>query len=381
MMNSNILRWVTVLVAMCVVLGTAGFVRGHMAEDTDQPLERLASMIIGPMVKLQLEITGMDQSLEPALLSSRKAADAAPSMDEPSEPADDASVGLPPETAANPEMAEPTAAEPQQEQEQPQQETPPASEPDPEAVSEQASEPEGSAPTDPIPSSPDTSRKIALIYHSHNRESWLPELEGKDQPNEAFDGTVNVSLLGARLQEKLEESGVGAVHSDTDYNTAIPSFNYNFSYKYSSKTVKEAMAVHRELTYLFDIHRDSQRRDNTTITIDGKDYAKLYFIIGQANPHWEQNEAFAQKIHEAMEAKLPGVSKGILTKGQKHGNGEYNQSLSPASVLIELGGVDNTLEENYRTIDALASVIAELVKEAEKVDGPAPAAANEAGAS
>jgi stage II sporulation protein P len=47
-------------------------------------------------------------------------------------------------------------------------------------------------------------------------------------------------------------------------------------------------------------------------------------------------------------------------------NGEYNQSVAPDSVLIEIGGVDNTLKECYRTADVLAKIIAELYWENEE---------------
>jgi stage II sporulation protein P len=41
-------------------------------------------------------------------------------------------------------------------------------------------------------------------------------------------------------------------------------------------------------------------------------------------------------------------------------NGEFNQSLSPRSVLVEVGGVDNTLAEGYRSAGILAEVLAEM---------------------
>ncbi len=45
----------------------------------------------------------------------------------------------------------------------------------------------------------------------------------------------------------------------------------------------------------------------------------------------------------------------------------YNQDLSTHSIIIEVGGVDNTMEEMYRTTDALAEVIAEYYWQAEAV--------------
>ncbi|GGG10916.1 stage II sporulation protein P [Paenibacillus abyssi] len=229
--------------------------------------------------------------------------------------------------------------------------------------------------SEPEPSDQDTGkapaqatgdRKIAFIYHSHPRESWYP-VAGND-PNSS---EKNITLVGKRLAKKLEEEGVGALHSGIDYPTAIDGYRWELSYKYTMQTVKEAMAQSDDLQFFFDLHRDSQRRKHTTATIGGKDYAQVFFIIGHRNPDWKQNEKFATKIHEALEAKYPGISRGVWGKDAATGNGEYNQSLSPDSVLIEVGGVDNTLEESYRTADALAEVIAEMYWDAEKVDGRA----------
>lgn len=213
-----------------------------------------------------------------------------------------------------------------------------------------------------------TTRKKVFIYHSHNTESWVPELEGVTDISDAFDSKINITLLGKRLAERLEEEGIESLHSDKDYPSTVPDFNYSFSYKYSKKTVLEAIAANPDLEYFFDIHRDAQKRDLTTVTIDGVDYAQLYFIIGLKNEHWEDNEAFANEIHNRLEEKYPGISRGIFAKDGSSGHGEYNQSYSPHSLLIEIGGPENTLEESYRTTDVLAEVISEIFWEAEKVD-------------
>ncbi|WP_368730606.1 stage II sporulation protein P [Mycobacterium tuberculosis] len=49
------------------------------------------------------------------------------------------------------------------------------------------------------------------------------------------------------------------------------------------------------------------------------------------------------------------------------GNGDYNQALSANSALIEIGGVENNLEENYRTITLLAKVMREIWLEDNKL--------------
>lgn len=212
---------------------------------------------------------------------------------------------------------------------------------------------------------------IAFIYQSHSTESYLPELQNVKNPDDAYDDKVNVTLVGARLAQNLEKDGIGAVHSGKIYTTAtVKDFRYPYSYKYSLKTLQEASAAHPDLKYYFDIHRDSQDREKTTATIGGKEYAQVYFIIGAKNPNWKQNEQFASQIHEALEAKYPGLSKGIHAKTANEGNGEYNQSFSPNSILIEVGGPYNSLDECYRTTDALAEAISQVILNAQKVDKP-----------
>ncbi|SFI62203.1 stage II sporulation protein P [Paenibacillus sp. UNC496MF] len=229
----------------------------------------------------------------------------------------------------------------------------------------------GDAPADPA--KPTTGgRNVVFIYHSHARESWFPEIKSKKT---AESSTRNITMLGTRLADQLDKLGVGALHSATDYPTAVKNYNWLLSYKYSKQSVLTAMSSNKNLEFFFDIHRDSQHRKETTATINGLDYAQVFFIIGHGNPDWKKNEAFASEIHEALEKKYPGLSRGIWGKTTANGNGEYNQSLAADSVLIEIGGVDNSLKESYRTVDALAKVIADLYWKDEKVIAP-PAAAN-----
>lgn len=203
--------------------------------------------------------------------------------------------------------------------------------------------------------------KVVMIYHSHNRESWHPEVSKEtDNPN---DAQTNITLVGKYLQKQLEKQGVGTLHSDKDYSSAIKDYNWNNSYKYSRETVKEAITGNDGLQFFFDIHRDSAKRKNTTVTINGKDYAKVYFIIGQGNPNWRDNEKLAAAIHAQLEKNYPDISKGIFGKTTQNGNGEYNQSLSSNSVLIEIGGVDNTLDESYRTANVLSEIMAKIIHE------------------
>jgi len=322
----------------------------NMEASADSPFEtgRMAAFLLrfmtdvnpdDPKSLLSLELPSMDRDrsvlLRPGSGSPEAPEDHGPLNGEGAAP-DPGTPGLHPETGSGNEAANPD-------------------------------EPMPSGKGDTIPPSENDStgeRKVAFIYHSHNRESFFPELkEGTKDPN---SGKINVTMVGKRLAGQLEKRGIGSVHSPKDYPTAVQGYNWNYSYKYSLQTVRQAMGDNEDLKFFFDIHRDSQRRSKTTATIKGKDYAQVYFIIGHRNPNWRENEKFANRIHERLEEEYPGLSRGVWGKTAANGNGEYNQSVAPGSVLIEIGGVDNTLEECYRTADALAKVISEIYWTEEK---------------
>lgn len=205
------------------------------------------------------------------------------------------------------------------------------------------------------------SKPAIYIYHSHNRESWIPELPGVTNPDNAFNATTNVSMLGARLAGVLQAMGAEVYHTSYDYAAIYGNqFNYAKSYVYSEKTIVNQLALHPQIEYLFDIHRDTSPRSETTVKISGTNYARLYFVIGLENPNWKQNAAFAKKIQALVTAKYPGLSRGIYYKDKSVGNGWYNQNYSANSALIEVGGEANTLAESNRTMDILAQAINQI---------------------
>lgn len=200
-----------------------------------------------------------------------------------------------------------------------------------------------------------------FIYHTHNRESWK-NVAGSKSGSSVDDPKTNISLVGQELGRILQEKGVPTVTAKDDIAGRLVLKNLSFTQAYSEsrKTILEAKNTNPSLSYLFDIHRDADvPRSQTTVTINGKAYARIMFVVGTGNPGYEDNAVFAETLKELLEKKYPGLSRGILVKSAHQGNGEYNQSLSPTSLLLEFGGVNNTLEENKRTAAAFADVFAD----------------------
>ena len=65
----------------------------------------------------------------------------------------------------------------------------------------------------------------------------------------------------------------------------------------------------------------------------------------------------ATLLNNNLTAQIPDISRGIIKKSGPGVNGIYNQNLSPNSVLIEVGGQYNTIEQVNNTMPILANAI------------------------
>ena len=230
-----------------------------------------------------------------------------------------------------------------------------------------------------VPPSTTGDRKVVYVYFTHNRESFLPYLKGVTDPNLAHHSQLNVTKIGDKLKEALEKRGIGTEVDKTDMQASLTNkgLSYAQSYQESRSVVEAAVSENRDLTYLIDIHRDSRRKKDTTKMINDKSYAKLAFIVGGEHTNYEKNLAFANQLHEMLEKKYKGISRGAFTKKGAGTNGKFNQDLSENAILVEFGGVDNTFEELNHSAEALADVISEYYWQAEKVNQPVTDPANE----
>lgn len=191
------------------------------------------------------------------------------------------------------------------------------------------------------------------IYHTHATESYLPEI-GKKAAEAAFtsDTSRSVIKVGEYLISELENRyRIACVHSKTihDADSRVG------AYYRSEQTVKALLEKYPSCALLIDLHRDSQPKNLTTVTIRGKSYARLMLVVGTDNPNWVKNYELARKIVSMLEDAYPGISRGIL-----YASAYYNQHYSPNAILVEVGGVDNTLAECKNSMEALAWVIASL---------------------
>ncbi|MBE3519353.1 MAG: stage II sporulation protein P [Firmicutes bacterium] len=196
-------------------------------------------------------------------------------------------------------------------------------------------------------------KPLVAVYHTHATESFLP-VTGKNRPEDAFsdDPAHNMLRVGEFLVSELRKLGIPVVHSRTVHDAG----SRVGAYARSEVTVKRLKETYPELAVLIDVHRDSQRGDLTTAVIKGKRYAKVMAVVATENPSWMANYSFARDVLDALDRKCPGISRGIFYE-----SAVYNQKYSPMALLIEVGGVDNTLEECEASMKALASALREVL--------------------
>ncbi|WP_181350604.1 stage II sporulation protein P [Thalassobacillus sp. CUG 92003] len=230
---------------------------------------------------------------------------------------------------------------------------------------------EEQAPERPEPNDRESTngKEVVFIYHTHNRESFLPHLPEGTPSSEAYHGEVNITKVGDRLSETLKDNGIGTKVDKTDVTQVLnqKGMPYYQSYDASRPIVEAAATNDNNFKYFMDLHRDSLPKNLTTTTIKDKPYARLIFVVGAEHPQYEKNLKLASDLHKRLEQSYPGLSRGVITKKGAGVDGKYNQDISQNAMLIEFGGVGNNLDELYRSADAMADVFSDYYWDAEKV--------------
>lgn len=210
----------------------------------------------------------------------------------------------------------------------------------------------------------DSHGKKVFIYHTHSWEEFTT-------PAKANEDKFNIVTVGDLLGEALRGKGIDTTIDKTDMSRELKKrgLGTSQSYSVSRELVQTVMASSDPHQYFIDLHRDSLGKKSTTITINNEPYAKIAFVIGEENEQYKKNLEFANSLHQFLENSYPGISRGILGKYGDNVDGVYNQDLSPNSLVIELGGLENNIEEITNSIDVLASAISQYYWQALEVNG------------
>ena len=197
------------------------------------------------------------------------------------------------------------------------------------------------------PNSPDPQ---VLVMHTHATEDyrlsaglWFAPGDGA----RSTDCSVNMCAVGRVVADTLNAAGINTLHDETlnDY----PSYTGSYANSQGrGAAVSGPVSQHQGGAGCPPgCHRDgSGSRYAPVCTVDGRQAAQVMIICGCDNgttvqlPGWRQNLRFAAAWERSMEGMYPGFTRPVLFSYRF-----YNQDLTTGSLLIEIGGHGNNLNE------------------------------------
>lgn len=200
--------------------------------------------------------------------------------------------------------------------------------------------------------------KVLLLF-THSQESYQPMVKAVSGKAANYDEKTNIYNLQDAISKHFSMNGIQTDVLEVDVMKELKlkgkSFpdSYNTVRPYLSKRLQE-----QSYDLVIDLHRDSAKRNATTITHNNESYARIAIVVGAEHKNYRWNTAYAESLSASMNEIVPKISRGVISKSGDNVDGRYNQDLTKEMILIELGGIDNTEEELNRSIAVIGKAIA-----------------------
>jgi stage II sporulation protein P len=204
---------------------------------------------------------------------------------------------------------------------------------------------------------------VILIYHTHTTEGYLKSIVDLDREVavRTMDERYSVVRVGDELARLLKEKyGIDVVHNGTIHD--YPDFDK--SYLNSAETLSRYLKSYPSIKIAIDIHRDAVdngEKLRVVKDVGGKNAARVMFVVGTdagglEHPQWKENLLLAVKMQQKLNEYCPGLAKHIYIS-----NNRYNQHMAEGSLLIEVGGDGNLVEECLESCKYLAVVLNDVI--------------------
>ena len=202
---------------------------------------------------------------------------------------------------------------------------------------------------------------LIYIYNTHDEEAYYNSYLNP------YNIVPDVKLASYYFQERLKDLGIESVVEKRKIKDVLEENGWNYRYSYNASRVylEEVSKNNPSIKYFIDLHRDSVGKDKTTTTINGKSYAKVMFLVGLEHENYQKNLDLATRLNELISQFDSTLSRGIYQKEGPGVNGIYNQDFNSNTILIEVGGQYNTIEEVANTIEVIARVLKDYLGELE----------------
>lgn len=207
-------------------------------------------------------------------------------------------------------------------------------------------------------------KKDIIIFHTHTCESYTPTEKFNYEMSGSYrttDLNYSVARVGTELETQLTSYGFKVTHDKTYHDYP----QYSGSYGKSLETVKNILTNQPETQMVIDLHRDavgSMPDYAPCVKIGDETAAQLMFVIGTdggglQHLNWQNNLKFAVKVQQKADELYPGLFRPIIVR-----NSRYNQHLTKAATIIEVGATGNTMEQCLTSMKYLAKVLDEVNK-------------------
>lgn len=195
-------------------------------------------------------------------------------------------------------------------------------------------------------------RLLFLFTHSHEAYPGQASAAGSIP---VYHATKNITTFRPSIEQAFIEKGIQASPLETDAMQLLSKHQKSFDQAYQ---VIRPHLIHQleggSYDYVIDFHRDSAGRKVTALESTKGSFAKVLFIVGGEHTNYASNLELAKRLSARLETQVPGISRGVSIKAGKGVDGIYNQDLHSKSLLIELGGIENTHAEVEATIRQIA---------------------------
>lgn len=202
-------------------------------------------------------------------------------------------------------------------------------------------------------------KDIVYIYNTFQTDKY------KSNYFNSYSVSSYVTQASFMLKEYLSSFNIGSIVEEESVVKVLKKQNIMYSNTYAASRIlmEEASKNHPDLEMFFDLQVSDYEREATTVEINGENYAKILFVVGTDNGTYLENQEFATELNGILESINPALSRGVSLRGGVGYQGIYNQDFSSKVLLIQVGGINNTIDEVNRSMKILAEVIATYKEE------------------
>ena len=189
----------------------------------------------------------------------------------------------------------------------------------------------------------------------------------ESDPYRTTDCTKNVVRVGEEMAQVFRSQGFEVVHDTTLYDYPA----YNGAYERSCAGVEKWLEQYPTIKLVLDVHRDALvSADGAAYKlvseVEGQKVAQVMLVVGSndsgmEHPNWRENLALAVKLQLELTRDWGQLARPITLRSSR-----YNQHLSPGSLLVEVGGHGNTLQEAIAGARLFAQSIGQVLKTMEE---------------